>query len=128
MLRNLLFILVGLFFWQLEGFGQLKGAVPQSEVPEHLKAERKPEDKSAASLAKNNAAKMKNSLKLSEKQHNDLYKVLLEYETGVDKTNKSKLSKKDQFGKMNQLNLVKQDKMKLILTKEQYHAYIMSFP
>lgn len=109
-------------------FGQLKGAVPQSNAPEHINKERKVEDQSATSLAKNNAAKLKKSLKLTDKQHTDLYKVLLEYETNVEKTTNSKLAKKDQFNKLNQLNMAKQDKMKAILTKEQYHAYIMSFP
>ncbi len=128
MIKKSLFILLTIFFFQSNGFCQLKGAVPQPEVPAHIKEERKPENISSVSLAKNNAAKMKKSLKLTEKQYNDLYKVLLEYETNVEKTTKSKLSKKDQFSKMNQLNINKQDKMKLILSKEQYHAYIMSFP
>mgnify|MGYP007117551728 FL=1 len=109
-------------------FGQLKGAVPQADAPSHINEQRKEENKGAASLAKNNAAKLKKSLKLTDKQHEDLFKALLDYETNVEKTTKSKLSKKDQFNKLNQLNMAKQDKMKAILTKEQYHAYIMSFP
>jgi len=71
---------------------------------------------------------MKKTLKLSEKQYGDLYKALLTYETDVEKTSQSNLSKKDQFDKMNKLNISKQEKLKAILSKEQYHAYIMSFP
>ncbi len=109
-------------------FGQLKGAVPQQSAPAHINEERKAESSTPASAAKNNADKLRKSLKLNEKQYNELYKALVEYETGVDKTTKSKLPKADQFKKMNQLNLARQNKLKTILTKEQYHAYIMSFP
>jgi hypothetical protein len=123
-----IFLLLALLIIAQQGFTQLKGAVPQSSAPAHIKGERKPDDNSAVSLAKNNAAKMKKSLRLTDKQHADLYAVFLEYETGVEKTAKSKLSKKEQFDKMNLLNSKKQEKMKAILTKEQYHAYIMSFP
>lgn len=125
-MRILFFLLFVIHSTQI--FGQLKGAVPQSSAPSHINEERKEENKSAVSLAKSNAAKLKKSLKLTDKQHDDLYKALLDYETNVEKTTKSKLSKKDQFNKLNQLNMTKQDKMKTILTKEQYHAYIMSFP
>jgi uncharacterized protein YlxW (UPF0749 family) len=108
--------------------GQLKGAVPQESAPSHINEERKTASSTPASAAKNNADKLRKSLKLSEKQYNDLRKALVEYETGVEKTTRSKLSKADQFKKMNELNLIRQNKLKTILTKEQYHAYIMSFP
>ncbi|MBK8518726.1 MAG: hypothetical protein IPL55_21305 [Saprospiraceae bacterium] len=117
-----------MMFMSFEIFGQLKGAVPQSTVPEHINDDRKVENNSAKSAAKNNADKMKKTLKLSEKQYGDLYKALLTYETDVEKTSQSNLSKKDQFDKMNKLNISKQEKLKAILSKEQYHAYIMSFP
>ena len=108
--------------------GQLKGAVPQANAPEHIHKERKVVSATPASAAKNNADKLKSSLKLTEKQYNDLYQALLVYETNVDKTTKSKMSKSNQFKKLNTLNVERQNKLKSIFTKEQYHAYIMSFP
>lgn len=109
-------------------YGQLKGAVPQKDQPNHMGEERKVARTTPESLAKNNADKLKKSLKLDEKQYKELYAALLEYEKGVAANAKSKLSKKEQFNKLNQLNARRQEQLKKILSKEQYHAYIMSFP
>ncbi|MFZ1561566.1 MAG: hypothetical protein WAT37_16650 [Saprospiraceae bacterium] len=128
MLNQRFYFFVFLLLMSNIAFGQLKGAVPQETAPAHINEERKTTSSTPTSAAKNNADKLRKSLKLSEKQYNDLYKALVEYETGVDKTTRSKLPKADQFKKMNELNLVRQNKLKTILTKEQYHAYIMSFP
>ncbi len=121
-------LFISALFVAANAFGQLKGAVPQAKTPAHMNEQRKIPSNSPAAVAKNNADKLNTSLKLSEKQHKDLYLALLDYETNVDKTTKSKLSKSDQFKKMNELNIKRQEKLKLILNKEQYHAYIMSFP
>lgn len=128
MLNQRFYFFVFLLLMSNIAIGQLKGAVPQESAPSHINEERKPTSSTPASAAKNNADKLRKSLKLSEKQYNDLHKALVEYETGVDKTTRSKLPKADQFKKMNELNLIRQNKLKTILTKEQYHAYIMSFP
>lgn len=121
-------ILIFLFLCILSSpiFGQLKGAVPQASAPAHINDERKVEKLSAASKAKDVASKMKKTLKLNDKQHDSLYKIVFEYETNVEKTTKSKLSKKQQFDKLNDLYLVQLDKMKALFTKEQFHAYKMS--
>jgi hypothetical protein len=106
----------------------LNGAVPQKSTPEHIKKERKVEVTTPSSIAKNNADKLKKSLKLNDSQYNDLHAALIDYEVAVDKTTKSKMSKQDQFKKLNELNLKRQNKLKTILTEEQFHSYIMSFP
>ena len=123
-----IFLFIAIVFISNHAFAQLKGAVPQQSAPAHINEERKTENSTPALAAKNNADKLRKSLKLDEKQYDSLYKALLEYEKGVDQTTKSKLAKADQFKKMNQLNQTRQNKLKAILTKEQYHAYIMSFP
>ena len=87
-------------------YGQLKGAVPQKDQPNHMGEERKVARTTPESLAKNNADKLKKSLKLDEKQYKELYAALLEYEKGVAANAKSKLSKKEQFNKLNQLNAI----------------------
>ena len=122
-----LFFIIGILFAQ-SSFGQLKGAVPQSEVPEHMKKEKKVVSNTPATVAKNNADKLTKSLKLNEKQSKELHAALLEYETNVSKTNKSKLANKEKYLKINELNRVRQNKLKTILTKEQYNTYILSFP
>jgi len=117
-----------LLLFSSQSYCQLKGAIKQENVPDHFNEERKTENSSITSIAKNNALKMKKSLKLNDKQHSELYKILLEYETQVEKTTSSNLSKKDQYTKLNKLNMAKQDKLKAILTPEQYKAYMLSFP
>lgn len=116
-----------LVFSQL-AFGQLKGAVPQADVPAHMNKERKVVSNTPASIAKTNADKLTKSLKLNDKQHKDLHAALLEYETNVAKTNKSNLSKKEKFNAINKINQKRQSSIKTILTPEQYKAYIYSFP
>ena len=115
-------------FLSFHTFGQLKGAVQQNNLPAHINEERKPENSTPASLAKNNSDKLTKSLKLTEVQRKDLYAAFLDYETNILSTNKSKLSNQQKFKKTNELNKVRQGKLKSILTKEQYSAYILSFP
>lgn len=124
---KVLFLIFGLFL-SLHSYGQLKGAVPQKDQPKHISEERKVTKTTPESQAKNNADKLKKSLKLDDKQYKDLYAALLDYEKGVYANSRSKLSKKDQFNKHNELNAKRQAQLKKILTQEQYHAYIMSFP
>lgn len=120
-------IFISLFF-AINANAQLKGAVPQKEQPKHINEDRKVSNSTPQSIAKNNVDKLKKSLKLDDKQYKDLFTAFVEYETGVYNTNRSKLSSKDQFKKLNELNAARQAKLKKILSKEQYHAYIMSFP
>lgn len=122
-----IFIILGLFFAQLS-FGQLKGAIPQSEVPEDLKKEKMVAPSTPEGVAKENAEKLTKSLKLNQKQSADLQVALLDYETNVNKINKSKLTNKEKYLKINEQNRTRQSKLKAILTKEQYNTYIMSFP
>ncbi|MBC7883829.1 MAG: hypothetical protein H7X99_00030 [Saprospiraceae bacterium] len=114
--------------FSMKGISQLKGAVPQSTAPANVNKERKTTPTAPADAAKTHALKLKQSLKLTDKQHQDIYKAFLEYETNMDKTGKSSIPKADRFKKMNEYNKKRQAKLKAILTKEQYHDYIMSFP
>lgn len=122
-----IFFVYCLIFTQLS-YGQLKGAVTQTNVPDHVVKEKKAEAHTPAAIAKNNAEKLTKSLNLTSKQSKDLHQALLEYETNIDKTNKSKLSNKEKYVQINKLNRARQTKLKTILTKEQYNSYIMSFP
>jgi len=109
-------------------FGQLKEAT-QNAVPTDLKSKEKKEVfNSPAALAKSKAKKMKTSLNLTDKQEASIYNVFFKYETDTEKVQKSKLSKKEKFTKLNALSRDRQKQMQQILTKEQYHDYIMSFP
>ena len=121
------FIFVCLLFAELS-IGQLKGAIPQTDVPENLKIEKKATPTTPTAIAKNNAEKLSQSLKLNQKQSEEIYQAFLNYETNVDKTNKSKLTNKEKYVKINKLNSMRQTNLKKILTKEQYNTYIMSFP
>ncbi len=123
-----IYFLMGMMFLSFHTFGQLKGAVQQTNLPAHINEERKPENSTPASLAKNNSDKLTKSLKLTEVQRKALYTAFLDYETNILSTNKSKLSNQQKFKKTNELNKVRQGKLKSILTKEQYSAYILSFP
>ncbi|MGB4960089.1 MAG: hypothetical protein WBO36_11485 [Saprospiraceae bacterium] len=109
-------------------FSQLKGAIPQSNVPSHINDERTVENSTPALEARNSADKLTKVLQLNEEQNKNLYSALLDYETNVAKTNKSKLSKKEKYQKIGELNRSKQQKLKQILTKQQYNAYLLSFP
>ena len=109
-------------------FGQLKEAT-QNTVPADVKPKEKKEVfNSPAALAKSKAKKMKASLNLTDKQETSIYNVFFKYETETEKVQKSKMTKKEKFTKMNALSRDRQKQMELILTKEQYHNYIMSFP
>lgn len=109
-------------------FGQLKEA-SQNPIPADAKVKEKKEVfNSPAALAKSKAKKMKTSLNLNDKQEESIYQVFLKYETDTDKVQKSKMTKKEKFTKMNALSRERQKQMEKILTKEQYHSYIMSFP
>ena len=109
-------------------FCQIKEAVQQKPLPPNAIESRKPLSTAPTDVAKNNAVKLKQSLKLNEAQYSELYKVLVTYETNIDIVGKSKLPKANQFKKMNEYSKIRQQKMKEILTKEQYNNYIMSFP
>ena len=109
-------------------FSQLKEAT-QNAVPTDVKAKEKKEVfNSPAALAKSKAKKMKTSLNLTDKQEASIYNVFFKYEADTEKVQKSKLSKKEKFTKLNALSRDRQKQMQQILTKEQYHDYIMSFP
>lgn len=108
--------------------GQLKGAIPQTDVPENIKKEKKAVPTTPAGIAKINAEKLSKSLKLNQKQSEEIYQAFLDYEMNVDKTNKSNLTNKEKYVKINKLNSTRQNNLKKILTKEQYNTYIMSFP
>jgi hypothetical protein len=57
-----------------------------------------------------------------------LEKALVEFETQVSSTNKSKLTNKEKYVKVNDLNTKRQSAIKKILTPEQYKAYLLSYP
>lgn len=121
------FVIFCLFFAEIAK-GQLKGAIPQTDVPENIKKEKKAVPTTPAGIAKINAEKLSKSLKLNQKQSEEIYQAFLDYEMNVDKTNKSKLTNKEKYVKINKLNSTRQNNLKKILTKEQYNTYIMSFP
>lgn len=108
--------------------GQLKEVSQNSLPPVSTSKEVNVASNSPAASAKSKAKKMKTSLKLTDKQEKSIYGVFFKYETDSDKVHKSKLTKKEKFAKINILNRERQKEMEKILTKEQYHSYIMSFP
>ncbi len=115
-------------FINVSAFGQVKEA-SQNPVPKDVVAkEKKMVFNTPAAAAKSKANKMKTSLKLTETQEASIYDVFFKYETDTDKIQKSKLTKKEKFTKMNSLSRERQKQLEKILTKEQHHAYIMSFP
>ncbi|MCE2788511.1 MAG: hypothetical protein LW630_01225 [Saprospiraceae bacterium] len=121
-------LLAWLVFLPLAGFSQLKGAVSQENLPPKAGEKRELSSSAPKEVAKNNADKLKVSLKLSNEQYTALLKAFVEYETELAKVQKSKLSKQVKFDQSNSLSLLRRKKMKQILTTEQYQAYIMSFP
>ncbi len=121
-----------LFAWfiilPLVASSQLKGAVNQQNLPPKADEKREISSSTPKEVAKNNADKLKASLKLSDEQYSALLKAFVEYETALAKVQKSNLSKQAKFEQSNSLSLVRRKKMKQILTADQYQAYIMSFP
>ena len=109
-------------------FGQLTGAVPQPNAPEHIKKERKKPANTPAGKALEVSTKLTKTLGLNEVQQKDLHAAILDYETNVTNVNKSNLSKKDKYNKIHTLNMKRQARLKAILTPEQYKTYILSFP
>ena len=120
-------ILFCLFLSQIS-FGQLKGAIPQKEIPAQIKKDKTAEPTTPTAIAKNSSEKLAKSLKLNANQQKSLYDALLDFESNVSKINKSKLTNKEKYLKVNELNKGKTNSLKTILTKEQYSAYISSFP
>jgi len=109
-------------------YGQLKEAT-QNPIPQDATTkEKKVAFNTPAAAAKAKAKKMKTSLKLNDIQETSIYDIFLKYENDTDKVQKSKLTKKEKFTKMNKLSRDRQKQMEKILTKDQYHNYIMSFP
>jgi Spy/CpxP family protein refolding chaperone len=107
---------------------QLKGAVSQEKLPKKAEEKREVVVQSPTEIAKENAEKLRKSLRLTEDQYQSLLKAFTEYEVAVHKVTKSALSKQEKFDKTNLLSAARRKKMKAILTPEQYKAYLMSFP
>jgi len=114
-------------FHSYHGLSQIGPAV-QTDKPEPIKKEGKPTLNTPAAKAKENAKLLTKSLKLNEKQHESLEKALVEFETQVSSTYKSKLPNKEKYVKVNDLNTKRQGAIKKILTPEQYKAYLLSYP
>jgi septal ring factor EnvC (AmiA/AmiB activator) len=104
------------------------GPATQKEAPEKSAKEAKPTLNTPTAKAKDNAKKLTKSLKLNETQQASLEKALIEYETQVSNTNKSKLTNKEKYVKNNDLNMKRQAAIKKILSPEQYKAYLLSYP
>jgi hypothetical protein len=121
-------ILMIFYVGLLQVHAQLKGAVPQEKVPEHVHEERKPVTSDPESVAKNNAEKLTRALKLNAQQSAAIQKAFTDYEKKVFQTNNSKLSTKEKYKKLTVLNGERQKALKTILTEAQYKAYILSFP
>jgi hypothetical protein len=104
------------------------GPAAQKNAPEKVTKEARPVLNTPTAKAKDIAKKLTKSLLLNETQHASLEKALIEYETQVSNTNKSKLSNKEKYVKTNDLNMKRQATIKKILTPEQYKAYLLSYP
>jgi len=117
-----------LIFLSLSAFGQIKSTPQKSSPNDSISKERKVASKTPVATAKEKSKKMKLSLNLNDKQEAGIYNVFLKYETGMEKVKKSKLPIKEKSLKVKALSSDKQKQLEQILTKEQYKAYIMSFP
>lgn len=114
-------------FLNTNGYSQI-GPAAQTNTVDKTPKESKPTLNTPAAKAKDNAKKLTKSLKLNESQSESLEKAILEYETQVSNTNKSKLSNKEKYVKNNDLNMKRQAAFKKIMTPEQYKAYLLSYP
>jgi hypothetical protein len=115
------------FIGSLNLFGQAQPA-KQSVQPPRKNNSTPTEKNNPAIVAKNTSAQLKKLLGLSEKQKGEIYKVVYNHAAQTSEIQKSRLSTKEKYKKIQNLDIIKAKKFESILTKEQYNLYIKTFP